>query len=66
MGDNKSEFQFLLNQIDNLQNSLSDIRDEMRYRHVSQNEFKPIKMLVYGLVGTVMSWLVVYALSNLF
>lgn len=34
--------------------AVQDLRDEVRNTYVTKDEFKPVKTIVYGIVGTVM------------
>ena len=65
MGDNNFEFNSLLKRIDDLRSDIAEIRDELKYRYVTKEEFKPIALLVYGLVGITLTWAVNIFLSTI-
>ena len=48
------DIEYIKKEVDGVSKKVTDLDDKVSKNYVSQEEFKPIKMLVYGLVGIIL------------
>lgn len=60
------EFAVFQNEIKHISDSVDKLEDLISKNYVTKAEFNPVKFVVYGLVGTIGTGIVTYALSQMF
>ena len=44
--------------------AIQDLRDEVKQTYVTKDEFTPVRMVAYGLVGTILTGVVIAVLAT--
>lgn len=63
MTDDDANLKVIANEMKHISKDVTEIKDTLRASYVSKDEFEPIKRLVYGLVGLILTAVVVAVLG---
>lgn len=50
-----SDFDLLQKDIEYIKDSVKDLKDDLRSRFVTQDQFKPVKLIVFGMAGIILA-----------
>ena len=61
--NSKVQIAVMATNVENIKNDVKDIKDKLQNDYVSQTEFKPIRNIVYGMVGLILTAVIIALVS---